>query len=96
MTSLIPQSTRLIGRNDELTTLKGILTGQDTRLLTITGPGGVGKTRLALALANDIAGEFSDEVVFVSFATVIDGSLVVSTLARSLDWANRRTSRWRH
>ena len=55
------------------------------RLLTLTGPGGVGKTRLGIRVAQDLAGDFSDGVCFVSLAPVRDQGLVVATIAESLE-----------
>jgi predicted ATPase/DNA-binding CsgD family transcriptional regulator len=58
-------------------------TGQAVRLLTLTGPGGVGKTRLALRVASDLASSFADEVVFVPLAPVDGPDLVLPMIARS-------------
>ena len=54
------------------------------RLITLTGPGGVGKTRLALQAARDVATEFLDGAVFVPLAAVRDPDLVPSTVAKAL------------
>ena len=67
----------LIGRDAELADLERALTAPDTRLLTLTGPPGVGKTRLALAAARAVAARFGDGVVFVDLAPVQDPGLVL-------------------
>jgi predicted ATPase/DNA-binding CsgD family transcriptional regulator len=74
------QSTSLIGRDQELVELAGAL--DKTRLLTLTGVGGVGKTRLALALAERVGGSYTDGTWFVELAPVVDAALVTQTLAR--------------
>ena len=55
--------TRLIGREQAVTTLSALLRSGESRLVTLTGPGGMGKTRLALAVADSLAGGFADGVV---------------------------------
>ena len=74
----------LIGREREVADLISMLSIGTSRLITLTGPGGVGKTRLALAVARDVAPAFSGGVVFVALAPVRDPSLVLSTIARAL------------
>jgi predicted ATPase len=56
----------------------------DVRLLTLTGPGGTGKTRLGLQVATDLAGEFADRVVLVPLAPISDSELVAPTIAQCL------------
>jgi predicted ribonuclease YlaK len=66
--------TRLIGREAERSRARSFLLDESTPLLTLTGPGGVGKTRLALAMASDAASSFTDGVVWAERGFVpIDG-----------------------
>src|SRR5215467_12308909 len=79
----VPRS-RLIDREQELAQALALLQREDVGLVTLTGPGGVGKTRLALQVAADLASEFTDGVAFISLAELIDPQLVVPTVARAL------------
>jgi predicted ATPase len=79
------QLTELIGRQTELAEAKQLLTR--TRLLTILGPGGAGKTRLAIQAAADIAAEFSDGVFFISLADIRSDRDIVQAIAESLGLA---------
>jgi non-specific serine/threonine protein kinase len=76
--------TRLIGREVERATARALLLGDAVPLLTLTGPGGVGKTHLALTIAGDMANHFADGVIFVDLAPLADPGLVVTTVAAML------------
>jgi predicted ATPase/DNA-binding SARP family transcriptional activator len=85
--------TRLIGREDDLSRLIEVV--RRTRLVTAIGPGGVGKTRLALEAARSIAGDFADGVTFVPLANVRDPALFADAVANalSLRWESGRPAR---
>lgn len=83
--SLPLQPTSFIGRQQEVEEIKTLLDRDEVRLLTLTGPGGVGKTRLAVRIAKEVAPRFSDGVIFVSLASLADPGLVPATIAGALD-----------
>ena len=76
------QLTSFIGRELEMREVKELLGG--TRLLTLTGPGGSGKTRLSLQVAAESIEEFQDGVFFVTLAPITEPGLVVSSIAQTL------------
>src|SRR5688572_13805192 len=78
---LMSQPTTLIGRERELTELSEQLSRPEVRLLTLTGPAGTGKTRLAVELAAERSDTFRDGSVFVDLAPIRDPALVISAIA---------------
>lgn len=82
--NLPAQMTSLVGRQDELTTACKELQKPDVRLITLTGPGGVGKTRLAAQIAREMLNDFPDGVYFVPLGSITDAALVTPAIARVL------------
>src|SRR2546422_8441692 len=80
--NLPTQLTSFIGRDDQVREARQLLTR--SRLLTLTGPGGTGKTRLSLQIAADVMDQFPDGVYFVPLAAVQDPELVPSSIAQAL------------
>ncbi|HJP65140.1 MAG TPA: adenylate/guanylate cyclase domain-containing protein, partial [Actinomycetota bacterium] len=80
--NLPSQLTSFVGRDAELANVRDVL--ERTRLLTLTGPGGTGKSRLALQLASETLTEYRDGAFFVDLSTVTDPALVPSAVARAL------------
>lgn len=78
------QPTPLIGRERELREVRSLVSDAALRLVTITGPGGVGKTRLAIEAAAASAAAFADGVVFVPLAPLADSGLVLVTIEQTL------------
>jgi len=82
--NLPAQITPLIGREQEVTATATLLQRENVRLLTLTGTGGIGKTRLGLAVANELLNIFVDGVCFVPLAPISDPALVIPTIAHLL------------
>ena len=85
--SLPAQLTTLIGREQEISAISGLLQREEVRLVTLTGTGGIGKTRLGIEVASRLLDTFADGVAFVSLAPLIHPSLVLHTIAHTLGLA---------
>jgi predicted ATPase/DNA-binding CsgD family transcriptional regulator len=77
--------TPLVGRASELVTARAFLVDDAVPLLTLSGAGGVGKTRLALAIGQDLAGSFADGALFVDLSPIRDPALVIAAIAQAAD-----------
>jgi predicted ATPase/serine/threonine protein kinase/DNA-binding CsgD family transcriptional regulator len=82
--NLPSQLTRLVGREQEIRAVCSLLQRPEVRLVTLTGTGGVGKTRLGLQVATDLLDDFTDGICFVPLAPISDPELVVPTIAQAL------------
>ena len=76
--------TSLIGREADVEAVRGLIVERGAPLVTLTGPGGVGKTRLALRVSEALAAAFPDGVVFVPLAAIADPDLVLPSIVRAL------------
>ena len=82
--NLLLQPTPLVGREREVERVRERLRSPEVRLLTLTGPGGTGKTRVGLQVAAELLDAFEDGVFFVALAAITDPALVAPTIARTL------------
>jgi predicted ATPase/class 3 adenylate cyclase len=83
-TSLPAQPTALLGREQEMAAVCALLRRPEVRLVTLTGPGGTGKTRLGLQVAAELADSYADGVYFVNLAPISAANLVTSAIAQTL------------
>lgn len=77
-------TTSLVGREAEVRDVAGLVERAEVRLVTLTGPGGVGKTRLAVAVGERLRNRYGDNMAFVPLAAVGDPELVLDAIARSV------------
>ena len=85
MSNILPALlSSLLGRESETATLCQLLKQPNVRLVTITGPGGVGKTSLALHVVHELQDAFTDGVFFISLAAIVDSTLIIPTIAHAL------------
>src|SRR5690242_4011241 len=93
--NLPAQLTPLIGREQEVSTACALLRRPEVRLMTLTGTGGIGKTRLGLQIASAVLPDFSDGVFFIPLASIRNPELVIPVIAQILglrgagDWSQK-------
>jgi predicted ATPase len=83
-TNIPVQRTAFVGREKEIAAAKELLLSKDVRLLTITGPGGIGKTRLGVEIATGLPENFSGGIHFVSLSPLRDPALIASVIVQTL------------
>jgi predicted ATPase/class 3 adenylate cyclase len=83
-TNLPPPANPLIGRDTELDAVRALIADEGRRLVTVTGPGGTGKTRFALEVAQELLGLFPDGVFFVPLAALTDAERVLEAVLEAL------------
>ena len=82
--NLPPQPSPLVGREQDVAAARSRVMRDEVRIVTLTGPGGTGKTRVALQVAAELTEDFADGVWFVDLAPITDAALVLSTIATTL------------
>ena len=85
MNNLPTQLTPFIGREHEIASLMELIRNPDVRMVTLTGAGGTGKTRLSLQVASALSDYFPDGIFFVPLAETIDPDLAISRIAQVLE-----------
>ena len=91
----VPQPlTALVGREQEAAAVAALICHPEVRLLTLTGPGGVGKTRLAIEVVNRRGNDFADGVAFAGLATLTDPSLSCRPSLRRWACGTRASNLW--
>ena len=83
-TNIPVQRTRFVGREKEVAAAKELLLRQDVRLVTVTGPGGIGKTRLAVEVASGLVERFPGGIHFVPLSPLSDPGLITSVIVQTL------------
>ena len=86
--------TKLIGRTTELAAARDLIERDEVGLVTLTGPGGTGKTRLALQVGLDLVERYEDGVYFVALAPISDPALVMPTIAHTLNIQESGSQTW--
>lgn len=86
-TGLVIPVTPLFGRDDDIAAVLALARSGSSRLVTLTGLGGVGKTRLLAALARELATDYTDGAVEIALASLTDAAAVIPTIGRALDVA---------
>src|SRR3984957_1229838 len=84
LNTLPSQATAFIGRGGEVAAVKELLLREDVRVVTLTGPGGIGKTRLALQVASELRERFDGRICFIPLAGVSDSSVIPSIIREGL------------
>src|SRR6202047_4781059 len=84
LNTLPSQATAFIGREQEVAAVKELLLRENVRVVTLTGPGGIGKTRLGLQVATEVSERFDGGICFIPLAAVSDASLIPSIIAQGL------------